>query len=205
MNHYDKQELLVIADENVEQLDILSYRIIFCFAEVLLDGRTKDLLRQIDEFGSAWEIGNPDRKFHLTDLNRREDIDWIINIITQIRPTVKLFVEYTIINNLAQSKGSLLQKSITTLMSSNYRTAKVKWIIENADEYVNSIKKDVLTKNKHMTIIADTFCSVFARKFSDRLDTESLVNLHRKLKPLVRLEYVTTQKKILPLDGIKVL
>ena len=200
-----KPKLLVIADENIEQIDILTRRIMFCFAEISLNNEAKKLLRQIDNFGRTWEASNYGRKFHLADLNKPEDINHIINLITRLRPTVKLFIEYTISSDITQSKANLLQKSITTLRNNNYRYDSVKWLIENSDEYANLIRADVLTANKHMTIVADVFCNIFARKLSDGLNTEDLSELHRRLKPLVRLEYIITQSETLTRNGIDVI
>lgn len=203
------QKLLVIVDENTKQLDIMTERLIFCLAEVPLNHDSTVALNAIREFASRWKCRNPKSKFHLTDFTDGEDIETIIQMIIELRPTVKLFVFYNI--NRQRQKEVYLRQAINTARQNNYRDDQIQWIIESAEEYTNIVKTLNLTDDTAITIIPDIFCNIFARILdinnSERVcvkkckcNTEANKNekiklAYSRIKPLIRLQFFKANEK----------
>lgn len=187
-------KLLVIVDENIKQLDTITERLIFCLAEVPLNPSSEIALNAIREFGSQWKRNNPTSKFHLTDFIGEEAIDTIIQMITNLRPTIKLFVFYNI--NRRHQKEAYLRQAINTARQSNYRNDQIQWAIENAEEYASVVKPLNLTDDTALTIIPDVFCNIFARILDIENDkNEKIKSIYNQIKPLIRLQFFRTNKE----------
>lgn len=198
----DKEDLLVVVDENITRLDAVLQRIIFCFAEIPLDVHSGSVLQQIKDFGHKWCAENPNHKFHLTDFTNADDIDKIVDLIIKLRPTVKAFVFYTIDSNTAICKGQFLKQAIKTVNSNNYRRINIKWAIENANEYDGIIKLESLSNDKKLTVVSDAFCYLLAKKLTG---DDSYMQQYERIRPLIRLKYIQTHDGTLALAGHNVI
>ena len=219
MDNHSNTKLLVIVDENTKQLDAVTERLIFCLAEVPLISTSKVALNAIREFGLQWRQRNPLSKFHLADFKDEEDINTIIQMVIDLRPTIKLFVFYDI--NQQHRKESYLQQTINITRRNNYRNDHIQWIIESAEEYMGVVKMLNLTDDAMVTIISDVFCNIFARildisnnkgactkecKCDTGADENEKIKLaYSRIKPLIRLQFFKTNEKTITFSKRKMI
>ena len=196
------KDLIIIVDEATKALDAAVERITFCFAEVPLNCESEKALKEISDFKSHWTQENPNLKFQFANFNKSDDIDDILQIITELRPTIKLFVFYDISSK--HDKLKYLKQAIEIASNNNYRTEQPSWVIEDAEGYKSAINCINLTQDTSLTIIPDSFCSLFARVIDDDAN-DKIATAYAKIKPLIRLQYFSTNKNVLPLSKRKVI
>ena len=142
------------------------------------------------------------KKIQTLNFNKSDDIDDILQIITELRPTIKLFVFYDISSK--HDKLKYLKQAIEIASNNNYRTDQPSWVIEDAEGYKSAINCINLTQDTSLTIIPDSFCSLFARVIDDDAN-DKIATAYAKIKPLIRLQYFSTNKNVLPLSKRKVI
>lgn len=168
--------MLILMDERYDRLDERLSRVIFSAAEI---PDRSELNRARDKFSKIAQGLAQDCKFHFAGMSQL-DQQKVIDTMSTLGVRCKMYIFYALNRNESEMKKTALKWAIQNTRKSLSKRYILQFLIENAEQYGDIIRKENLVSDPALTIIPDAFCHTFARRLSNNLNSKWYDNLYEK-------------------------
>lgn len=193
-----RAKLSVVIDERQDHLDEHLVRTLYSVVEIPEETNIVDISNEVKIYIEQIGIENID-KLHFTSLNKDQRLR-CVELIGKMNITAKVYVYYDFRVNESAAKKLNLVRSVRATQY-KHRNKELTFYVEKADEYRRVIKKEALTNDYYLSLLADCYCYVFATRLNKPSNTPVVNARNDKLYMLLRHQirlhtYLFGDKKI---------
>ncbi|MNY23218.1 hypothetical protein D3C86_1568730 [compost metagenome] len=191
-------KLSVVIDERQDRLDEHTTRTLYCAVEIPEETNIGSISKEIEDYLQQNDIKDLD-KMHFTSMHPTQRLQ-CVELIGKMNITAKIYIYYDF-----REKGDVLKKVnlVKAVRATQYkhRNKELTFYVEKADEYEGVIKKEAMTSDHFLSLLADCYCYVFATRLNKTTNTSPVNVLNEKMYSLIRHQirlhtYMFGNKKI---------
>ena len=187
------EKLSIVIDERQDQLDIHTLRTLYSAVEVPPEVSVSELSKEVEEFILENRITSPE-KLHFSSLRYEQRLT-LVELIGKMPIRIKMYVYYDFRKNQAITKKINLVRTVRYTQY-KHRNKELTFYVEHAGEYKGVIRRESLTTDHFLSLVADCYCYVFAIKLNKPWDTRNN-DMYTLIRHQIRLHtYIYDNKKI---------
>jgi len=176
-------KLAIVIDERQDRLDEHVTRSIYCTVEIPEETDVNDVSKEIEDYIKQNAIVELD-KIHFTSMHPKQRLK-CVELIGKMNITAKMYIYYDFQENGSIAKKFNLVKAVRATQY-KHRNKELTFYVERADEYKGVIKKEAMTSDHFLSLLADCYCYVFTTRLNKPMNSPAINTLNEQMYTLLR-------------------